>query len=299
MQISPQQLIAFFWLIFIGMLTCVAPAAQAEPKLRLVSNVIWTQPDPWFGGFSGIEVSNNGHQITLISDRATLVVTDMIRENGKLRAMQLRNQVSLADADGTALGEDQSDPEGLAIDVNGRAFVSFEHDHRVARLNLETGRVSESTRSPDFKNFILNSGLEALAVHPDGTLYTLPESSGGKNTPFPVFAFVQNEWQVVQHVKRQGPFMPVGADFDDDGLFYLLERAVTPLGFRSRIRRFDFASKERREETLITTNPGRYDNLEGISVWKDKAGQTFLTLISDDNFLSIQQTQIVEFLLTQ
>jgi hypothetical protein len=278
---------------------CAAPSAWAEPNLRLLSNVTWSQSDSWFGGFSGAEVSENGTRISLISDRGTLVMADMIRENGTLAAMQLRAQIPLAGAHGAALSNAESDPEGLAIDRQGRAFVSFEHDHRVARINLKTGHVTDGTKSPAFTKFELNSGLEALAVDPIGTLYTLPERSGGKRTPFPLFTFVNGAWLVAHHIPRRGPFMPVGADFSGDGLFYLLERAATPLGFRSRIRRFDLSADDLKEETLLTTSPGRYDNLEALSIWKNAAGQTFLTLISDDNFLAIQQTQIVEYELTE
>jgi hypothetical protein len=41
--------------------------------------------------------------------------------------------------------------------------------------------------------------------------------------------------------------------------------------------------------------PSRFDNLEGISVWQDVSGQTHLTLVSDDNFLPFQNTQIIEY----
>ena len=37
--------------------------------------------------------------------------------------------------------------------------------------------------------------------------------------------------------------------------------------------------------------------MEGISVWRDDAGRTRVTLISDDNFFPLQQTMIAEYLL--
>lgn len=50
---------------------------------------------------------------------------------------------------------------------------------------------------------------------------------------------------------------------------------------------------------MIWTTPLRaFDNLEGWSVWEDGDGRLRFTMISDDNNLDIQQTQIVEFRLT-
>lgn len=43
----------------------------------------------------------------------------------------------------------------------------------------------------------------------------------------------------------------------------------------------------------------RIDNMEGIDVTQDDAGQTYLTLISDDNFNYFQSTILLEFRLPQ
>ena len=64
----------------------------------------------------------------------------------------------------------------------------------------------------------------------------------------------------------------VGADFDDKGQLYLLERAVSPLGFRSRVRRFDLNAPDLGETQLMISGPGRFDNLEALSVWRDPEG---------------------------
>ena len=49
------------------------------------------------------------------------------------------------------------------------------------------------------------------------------------------------------------------------------------------------------EEELFASLPGVYDNLEGIAVWRDDAGGLHLTMISDDNFIFFQRTEIVEY----
>ena len=97
-------------------------------------------------------------------------------------------------------------------------------------------------------------------------------------------------------VTRPDAFVPVGADIGPDGLFYLLERDFTGIGFRSRVRRFDMTGGQ--AETLFQTGTNTYDNLEGLSVWRDATGAIRLTMVSDDNFKFFQQTQIVEYRVT-
>jgi hypothetical protein len=57
----------------------------------------------------------------------------------------------------------------------------------------------------------------------------------------------------------------------------------------------DLSGPVPQEVTLLQTLPSRFDNLEGISVWQDVSGRTHLTLVSDDNFLPFQNTQIIEY----
>jgi len=280
-------------------LCCTALAAQAGPVLKERSNFIWSRPDAWFGGFSGAEVSSYGNEIALVGDRGRVVTANIERENGAITGINIIWSVALRGRDGSVLRDKQTDAEGLAISDNGRAFVSLEHSHRVVSLDIRTGRTRPMKPHKDFRRFQINAGLEALMLHPDGTLFTLPEESETPTRAFPLYALRDGNWQVSARIPRRGPFLPVGGDFDESGQLYLLERTVTPLGFRSRIRRFDFARNGLVEQTLLRTLPGRFDNLEALSVWQDAKGQTQLTLVSDDNFLPIQRTQIVEFAVTE
>ena len=277
----------------------LACPAWAELKLVLSANVTWTNHRDYFGGFSGAEVSEDGQQITLISDAGYLLRAGMIREGGKLIAMQIEKITRLTDKFGGFFDGKETDSEGLAIDTHGRAFISFEDRHRVVSVDLETGFTILLPKHPDFPEFEQNAGLEALAVHPNGTLYTMPELTALTPGDIPLYAFENDQWRRVLFIPKRGPFLPVGADFADDGLLYVLERGATPLGFRSRIRRFDLDAVDLGEITLLRTGPARFDNLEALSVRQDATGRTRLTLISDDNFLKIQRTQIVEFILSE
>ncbi|APE45560.1 hypothetical protein BOO69_17145 [Sulfitobacter alexandrii] len=290
----PRRLIP----LTIAMVLASALLARAD-TLTLVSETVWREPGKWFGGFSGLETSADGQTADLVTDRATLVRIRLTREAGRIVAITTLRHTPITYLDGTPAKGDAADVEGLAITDDGAAYVSFEHDHRVGRLNLDTGAAGRLPDHPDFAGFPDNGGLEALAVHTDGRVFAVPESRGGRNGGYPVYVFDGREWNIGTVIPGRGPFRPVGADFGPDGLLYLLERAVTPLGFRSRIRRFDPAAENLAEVTLLTSAPGRFDNLESISLWQDADGKTRITAISDDNFFPIQRTQIVEFMLTE
>ena len=88
-----------------------------------------------------------------------------------------------------------------------------------------------------------------------------------------------------------------GADFGPDGALYLLEREVRTLGFRSRIRRIDLSDGGTVEGTVVWAPPVTWGNLEGLSVWTDGEGQMRMTMVADDNFLSVLPGGLVEIVL--
>ncbi|MEP1767115.1 MAG: esterase-like activity of phytase family protein [Sulfitobacter sp.] len=276
-------------------LICLCSTATAQPSLKAGNSLRWELDAPWFGGWSGIEVTERGAQLTVISDRGQLVRGLMNRNNGKLAGVTLQSSEHLGRATGGRVRKKASDAEGLAISNTGRAHISFEHHHRIMRTDIATARTRGRIALPFQNTLGDNAGIEALAVGLDGTLFAIGEQPLPNGAPFPLYAYSGGKWRVSARIPKRGPFVPVGADIDSKGRLWLLERAVTPLGFRSRIRLFVIDPRAPREHTLLTTIPARYDNLEGISVWDDPNGQMHVTMISDDNFMRILRTQIVEY----
>ncbi|MEQ6203086.1 esterase-like activity of phytase family protein [Sulfitobacter sp. HNIBRBA2951] len=268
---------------------------MADPKLRKNGVMRWKIDAPWFGGFSGIEITGYGTEMTVISDRGQLVEATLQRKRGKIDSVYVDTSRRLSKSSGGRLRKKASDAEGLAIDAQGRTHISFEHRHRIMATNLDNGRTRGQINLP-FKNEVgPNSGVEALAVGPDSTLYALTEKAPANGAPFPLYAYRGGNWTVAARLPQRGPFVPVGADFDSKGRLWVLERATTPLGFRSRVRLFELGGVAPREYTMLKTLPARFDNLEGISVWDDPSGTMHITMISDDNFMRILRTQIVEY----
>ena len=159
------------------------------------------------------------------------------------------------------------------------------------------GEIKELPGHLDFAKMTRNRQLEALAIDSNGTLYTLPEVASHRVNGLQLYAIKEGLWQVEAHIPSRGFFMAVGADFGPNNLFYLLERSASPLGFRTRVRRFDLSQDDLTEEILLTTGQLSHDNLEGISVWVDPKGATRVTMISDDNFLPVLRSEVVEYVL--
>ncbi|GGL56060.1 esterase-like activity of phytase family protein [Wenxinia marina] len=261
-------------------------------------SVVWTMDDPGFGGFSAIHVFPGGERFVAVSDRAMIVEGQFLRDgNGDITAVESRHPAPLPDENGDPIEGVRADSEGVAVGPDGTIYLSFEG---VARLRVEDagdGLPRRLPRHPDFATLQSNSALEALAIGPDGALYTIPERSGRADRPFPVYRLKDGAWDIPFELPRRGPFLVSGADIGPDGRLYVLERDFTGIGFRSRVRRFDLAGGS--EETLLETGTGVHDNLEGISVWRQADGRLRMTLISDDNFRWFQVTEIAEYVLDE
>ncbi|WP_245155599.1 esterase-like activity of phytase family protein [Paracoccus ravus] len=258
----------------------------------------WDLDEPGFGGFSGIELNAEGNRFTVLSDRSSLLWGRIERDGeGRITALLPEGKSRIRDSKGNLLTPGRiGDSEGLAIADDGAIWVSFEGLTRVARYATPDSQASVLPRTANFRALQKNSSLEALAMLPDGTLLTLPERSGALDRPFPVWRYRDGVWDEPFSIPRRGDWLAVGADIGPDGRFYLLERDFMGLlGFRSRVRRFDLSENGvTNEQVLLTSYPLQYDNLEGIAVWSD-AGGIRLTMISDDNFNSLQRSQIVEY----
>jgi hypothetical protein len=283
-------------------LALAAPAGlAAQPRLEPEARIVWREPVEGFGGFSAIEVLDAGARFVTVSDRGRWATGTMARTEGVLTSVGLTGFGPLLSIAGDVLVDDEVDAEGLAMDADGRFHVSFEAFHRIRRYDRIDGPATAVPSHPDFPGLQNNSALEALAIDGDGTLYTIPERSGAWTRPFPVYRFRDGAWDRRLSLPRVGTFLVSGADFGPDGRLYLLERDFRRLGgFATRIRRFTLGPDGfDAGETLLETEFGSFDNFEGISVWRDAAGVTRATLITDDNFFALQSTVIAEYRLVE
>ncbi|MCV2881754.1 esterase-like activity of phytase family protein [Actibacterium sp. XHP0104] len=257
----------------------------------------WQDDRPGFGGFSGLEVSADGTEFTAISDAGFFLTGRFSRAGDMPLAVRDSTLGPMQNILGTPVDAMQRDAEGLAIAEDDTVYVSFELDARVWRYGDISGPPEYLPMTWEFRGFNANQGLEALAIDPDGALFVIPEVDKISPRSWRVFVFRDGAWSQILHLPKRDGFRPVGADFGPDGWFYLLERDFHGArGFSSRIRRWQLGEDGfAGEEVLMTSQPGQYDNLEGLAAWRDEDGKTRLIAISDDNYKFFQRTEFVEF----
>ncbi len=278
---------------------CLLTLLRAVPAFAdatLLGSFHWAVSDPKFGGFSAIALTPTGDSFTAISDRGYVAEARITRDGPTITDVEIKALRRLLGPTRAPLAADFSDSEGLAIGQDGTLYVSFEGEDGIRSFSAIDQPGSKLMASPAFAGFQPNSSLEALAIGPDGALYTMPERSGLATRPFPVFRLRSGVWDQPFEISRTGPFLISGADIGPDGRLYILERDFAGIGFRNRVRRFNLDGSG--EELILQTGLRTHDNLEGISIWRDASGLR-MTLISDDNFRAFQRTEIVEYRLTE
>jgi len=291
-----------FGLVAAASLAVAAYAANrptdTQGAARYLGSYTWSAEDKWFGGFSALSLTADGSAMTILSDRATLATAKITRSDGLITGVQATSARHLKSSKGKFLKGRLVDSEGLAIAKDGTLYISFEGVARVVRHTTASSRAVVLPRIKAFRRLPLNKALESLAIDARGHLYTLPERALTEAGQIPVWRWNGSNWSMPFTLPPRGGFLPVSADFGPDGRLYLLERDFGLFGFRSRLRRLDMSSNGPiNEQTLIQTSMGTHDNLEGLSIWRDAQGQLRATMVSDDNFKSLQRTELVEYAL--
>lgn len=266
---------------------------------ELIAEYRWQLTETWFGGFSALELSDDGSEMVTLSDRGFFVQAQLRRENGAITGVHdIRMSRVFRPKGHFARHTGWRDSEGLAQMVNGSLVVAFEGEHRLERFARPGALPQKMPWSDGFNLMTLNSGFEGLAVDTNGALFAMPEAPIGPEDIVQVFQLEGQSWRRAFTLPRDKQFQPVGADFGPDGRLYVLERGFNGLGFRTRVRSFDVTENIVSDEnTIFIKGLGGHDNLEGLSVWRDSAGHIRLTMISDDNFRLLQRTEIVEYVL--
>ena len=296
-RICYGRLAATMWgCLAVALIAACTDQTAEKPALVEVANVTLASPDEDFGGLSGLEITADGSHAYVITDRGRLFEFELQRtDDGHVSNLSLVSKIQVNKSNKDYI----LDTEGLVLNPKGGFFISLENPPRVAKLNAGETDLKLLPRPPQDAIKRNNRGFEALAIDAEGLLYTFPETLPTGWTDFPIYVFENDQWKTKGTLPEAEDFFIVGADFGPNDTLFLLERSFSPLGFRTRVSRVDFSQSPVRQSVILNTRLGKYDNLEGISVWLDASGTTRVTMVSDDNFLAVQQQQLVEFILKE
>lgn len=262
--------------------------------LHLNGTVQLRADHPKFGGFSGLLV-DSGHLIA-ISDFGWWLLADLDDRADGLYPVRA-GFAPMRDSAGDVLDRGGRDAESLTI-RDGSLVVGFERDHRIA-FHIQDGKLGDDFYHRNFENLSFNKGLEGLATTPDGWLIAISERQEERGHPVFIVRYsgeVDRMW-----LPADSYHSVTGADVGPDGRLYVLKRDFSLMvGLSIRIERYEldeegFPLPATRKVIARFDSISGIDNMEGISVWTDKSGQTRLSLISDDNYNAFQRTLLMDF----
>lgn len=283
----------------LGLLLALWSVPAAALELKFLQSLDWSEDDDDFGGFSGLVVTDRGRGIWAASDKGTLWQAEVTRGEGvRIEALKAVWHDRFLDNGGNGVSGFTSDAEALAPAQDGGLFVGYESYTRVTGLHPPSMRSEPLHKFDRFKDRWNNNSFEGLVRLADGTLMAVVEEWGAAVGGYPTFIGRKGSW-LTGPVLRTGPdFGASDATLDDEGRLWLLERRLTWFGqFEIRVSTCPAVALRGAVDCapVLAVPPGQLGNMEGMSVWRDAAGQQFMTLISDDNFFPFTSTLVTEY----
>lgn len=297
------------------------PDQSSFGPLRFVGGLQLDSPDRRLGGLSGIEISPDGRRVLMVSDVGDLIAATLDYRDGILTGVSDASVQRLLDEAGGPLGTKfGADAESLrAIGGAGLpddVLVGLERDNRVLRYGFDAaGRISPATLVPmpdAVADLPYNEGLEGIAVLPPGapgagSIVAVAEGEDpARPGTMPGWVIAPDGAVSPIALVRDGAFNVTDAVALPNGDLIVLERRFNLLtGVAMRLRRIAVAELAAaraegadpiRGEALFTAGMAyAVDNMEGLAAHVDDADRTILTIVSDDNFSTLQRTLLLQF----
>ncbi|MEI8145142.1 MAG: esterase-like activity of phytase family protein [Alphaproteobacteria bacterium] len=263
-----------------------------------------------FGGLSSLRVDPTGARLVAVTDNGQWLTARLDMEGSKPSGLSEVRMSAILGPQGRPIADTGDwDAESLWIE-GGTAFVGVERTHRIFRFDafgregirargIPTPVPMGSQRLPS------NRGIEALGIAPRGTSLAgamIAISERGQNAAGDIRGFLIGGPRPGEFfVKRTNDFDVTDLAFLPNGDMLLLERWFSAWrGVAMRIRRIDLATMRPGATVdgpivLSADLSAQIDNMEGIAVHRNAAGETIVTLISDDNFSFLQRNLLLQF----
>lgn len=294
------------------------PGQSRFGKLEFRGGLILTSSHSDFGGWSGLAADPDGRRILAVSDAGSWLTAEIAYDGTRPKALS-NARIGPIVAVGSKRLARERDRDAEAVRLvegtlsRGVVLVAFERNHRIGRFSTDErglGAPAGYLKMPaEARRMTTNKGMEAvgllLAGPYKGSPYAFSErlyDAGGNHTGW---IWVKGEPRLF-NITNIDDFDITDTTGLADGSILVLERRYRVLdGVRMRIRRFATADLKPGAvlagEILIAADNGQeIDNMEGLAVHRTAAGETVLTLISDNNFNEyVQRTILLQFKLVE
>ena len=291
--------IVFILIILFGAISTLE-ADVKKWKLEQVGFLNIDRNEKDYGGFSGLLIKNAGTEALVVTDKSFFFVLELRRDaNDFLTGYSVIKKGRILSSKGEHLNGRNTDSESIAMDANNNYYISFESNHRIMMHTEVEGKGIFVPKHPMFRKLSVNKGIEALAIDNENRLIAIPEKPPLGISDVPIFRLQNNKWEIIKYVKIEDNFLVTDAEILPMGLLLILERKFSwTQGFKTRFRLISLDKFDNTEPIIVfTSTANQFDNLEGMTFWKDKKGEMRILTVSDDNFHPLQQSEIREFFL--
>jgi hypothetical protein len=294
----------------IASFTIGGDSSNSFGELEFRGGLVLTSSNKSFGGISAIHVQRDGAHFIAVSDQSSWLRGRILYQDHRPVGIADSAMAPILDAPGKPAS--RIDSESIA-ENGGTLYVGIERTHRILRFNYGKKRFlahgEDVVVPPEIKNLPNNQGLEGLVYVPKklplgGTLIALSERGLDNEGNIKSF-LIGGSSPGVFTIKRTDDFDISDAALLPRGDLLVLERKYSmQQGVSVRIRRIPLPEIKPGsvvDGPVIFEADTRYqiDNLEAISVHRTRSGEIILTLVSDNNFSSIQRTLLLQFALKE
>jgi hypothetical protein len=288
------------------------PERRRFGALEFRGGLTLTSTEDRFGGISGLRIAPDGMVFLAITDRAFWLRGNLLVNGDKPVGFGNAEMAPMLASGATLTKRGWFDTESIAADGD-TIYVGIERVHRIVRFDFARGGLTAPAlpiKTPEaIRTRPGNQGIEGKVFVPKGrplagTLIAISErglDKAGNIRGFLIGGTTPGEFTI----RRRDEFDVTDAALIPGGDLLILERHFSFLrGLGMRIRRIQLEAIMPGAlldgPVLIQAgNAHQIDNLEAMAVHKNAAGETILTLVSDDNFSRLQQTVLLRFALIE
>lgn len=276
------------------------PARRRVGALTFLRGWHLTSEAPRFGAISALHVED-GH-VTAVSDAGTLMRFPLPTDRSRVPLLVQPLQQSESG--------DKASHDSEAMLVRGdQAWIAFERRNAVVRFGRSNWRVQAAAAPRAMREWRGNSGPEGMVRLAGGRFLVFAEGRDNSDRFSPVALFegdpaVRGTPAATLRFHRGPDFRVTDAALLPDGRLLILMRRFSLLGgIAARLVVADAtdlrAGATIEGETIAELAPPlTVDNMEALSVALE-GGRTIVRIASDDNFMALQRTLLLEFALDE